>query len=329
MRYMPGRIQLHSQHPPTHVETRRASTPVREHAFQDFLVPSIEVASRNFPSPHQVDRSSMRNHTLGESHAQRRYEQPRSPPKRQVIVIEDDSPQAKQPRLIRAQDSSHFRVATSPTRIQYLTTERYDSPEAVASRARDIHSIRARPAGVHDPYHTPGSQRSRVGDAQERLPVYDAPMSGTFAQHPRQLGLSEIGYRPVSNSYASESIAAHSYEIHQSGDNSRHVLYPGNARLEEDRILRGREQHHFHPIERRRSGSPPYRPSAYTPPLVRTGAIESNTRPTAVDHHLVQRFSDARIGSHGRQRSDGVIVLSEGEVPDGRQIHQPYQYEDR
>ena len=180
--------------PSLHTSSVRPPQVVRgsptKHGLQDLLVPSIETGPSNFSSSsHVVEHSALRNERERELYPRHANEHGRiSPARRQVIVIDDDSPPDKRRRIVY-EERPNFRAGSSHTR-PYMQAERFESPRLRASvQPGEFQASHPRVA----PQPAQGLSQKTLGD--EQLPVYDAPESGFFAAHPRQLGVREVEYR--------------------------------------------------------------------------------------------------------------------------------------
>lgn len=257
-------------------------SPVK-HGLQDLLVPSIETGPTNFPSPsHVVERSGFRTEREMDVYPRRANEHGRiSPVGRQVIVLDDDSPQAKRRRVV-FEDSGHPGAAASLSR-PYMQPERFESPRLRASAQPGeflaSHS-RATPQLAQGLFQsTPGQWQRPVGAGQ--LPVYDAPESGFFATHPRQLGMQEVEYRAPSNYGGEPRVERQNGTAMPRRDNSDN----GNRSLNE-------------PHRAFMAVAEPY-PGGYQAPDYRPNGTVGQRSPNfpAVDQAFVHSFSQSRLGN--------------------------------
>lgn len=247
-----------------------------KNGLQDLLVPSIETGSRNFSSSSNVlGRSGFRTERDVESYPRGPDERRRiSPAGRQVIVIDDDSPQPKRRRVIH-EDPSHFRTAASLNH-PYMQPERFESPRLSSSAQRgEFHAAHSRAA----PQPVQGLSQHLIGG--EQLPVYDAPENGFFAAHPRQLGMQEVEYRAPS----------------RYGD-GKHRENAQFGRESDRNILRDKQQF-TEPIQPSMMVAEPYHGVARALDY-RTNGPPGHVHPhsPAVDQDFVHSFSQSHLGGN-------------------------------
>lgn len=210
--------------------------------FQDMLLPSIESPSsdgmisqtrideqRNIP--HRFDRPR-------ESYSRMAVDSRRiSPPRRQVIVIDDDSPYVKRQRLVREDDPGHFRPvpsrdytvrAMSPQPHSHFIRTASFQQEDFPDRRPIIHSESGKGflgADRHS-YHATGS-----------ISIYDAPESDILARLPAHYkrDVTEAGHRgepriirrlrspTPAREYVGEPIHLRQAQTHKDGRNIQHM----------------------------------------------------------------------------------------------------------
>jgi hypothetical protein len=163
-------------------------SPVR-HNPQDMPLPSIETSS-NLPSPrgdgHGNLHSSL-NHQSGPYPRRVVEERVHSPIQRQVIVIDDDSPQVKRRRVVREDDNGRFRAGP-------VSSHDHDFYVAASLRS-DSHFVPTSSADSGDflDRHPRASQSTqgllRHGQpvffdptTREELPIFDEPEQGRFVR---------------------------------------------------------------------------------------------------------------------------------------------------
>ncbi|PBP20427.1 hypothetical protein BUE80_DR008838 [Diplocarpon rosae] len=177
-------------------------SPVKR-GLQDLLVPSIETVPSDVSSTGRdewhgpVVRDGL-NPSRVISH------RTQSPAPRQVIVIDDDSPQVKRRRLVRENDSGHFRPFSARENSTFAPPSHSDSMTLKSSP-----SVRN---GFYDPNamvrhpRLESTQGMSLSNTQsfytdpttgERLPIYDAPEESRFETHPGYPGRSDGGPVPV------------------------------------------------------------------------------------------------------------------------------------
>ncbi|PVH84579.1 hypothetical protein DL98DRAFT_512481 [Cadophora sp. DSE1049] len=174
-------------------------SPVK-HGLQDYLVPSIETASSDVSSPRIHEWNGPRGHDGNQS----RVVGPRThtPAPHQVIVINDDSPQVKRRRVVREDESGHFRPLPSRDHSFHVPASYSDSLTLRSSSS--VHpGVRASSPIVR---HTRAPTQSTEGLLRgteafytdpltgERLPIYDAPEPGYLPKHPGSMKRSEGGF---------------------------------------------------------------------------------------------------------------------------------------
>lgn len=163
-------------------------SPVK-HGLQDYLVPSIETASSDVSSPRIHEWSGPRGQDVNHS----RVVGPRThtPAPHQVIVINDDSPQVKRRRMIREDDSGHFRPLPSRDHSFHVPASHSDSLTLKSSSFVQTEVRDSSPIVRHSGAPTQATQ-GLLRDTEafytdpltgERLPVYDAPEPGYMPKH--------------------------------------------------------------------------------------------------------------------------------------------------
>jgi hypothetical protein len=161
----------------------------QRHGLQDMLVPSIEIPSSDSMNPpsHVIEWRDIhgRFNPPQESHPRMAVDDRRlSPPRRQVIVIDDDSPHVKRRRLVREDDSGHFRPLPSRDYTVHAA-----SPPADSHFMRPS-SVQPRDFPVQRPAIQSESSQGLLGDVRSlyhsagRIPIYDAPEPGSLARPP-------------------------------------------------------------------------------------------------------------------------------------------------
>jgi hypothetical protein len=183
-------IQPYRENRPSQVVS--GSSP--RHSLQDMLVPSIESIPSDVTRPLQLfeDRraeSGNFDHRQ-ESYARQVIESRRlSPPGRQFIVIDDDSPQNKRRRVMH-DDSGHFRPLAS---CDYSTTSFADS-HLPSSSIVPGHSSLGHSLSQNRP--SPGLSRgpdSSFAMANGRsIPIYDVPDHGYIGRPPEHFRRTEV-----------------------------------------------------------------------------------------------------------------------------------------
>ncbi len=179
----------------------RAST--SKHGLQDMLVPSIETASSDAvvdsprpDRPHQVYRGRQ------ETCSQRVFERSmQSPQQRQVIVINDDSPELKRRRVIYEDDAGHFRP------LPFRDHDHYPTAPRTASYSVPASSVQPRDFLVHHGRVPSQTSQALFGDVQptlagpimgEQIPIYDAPPDpGYLTSLPDRHRRVEAGYGSI------------------------------------------------------------------------------------------------------------------------------------
>ncbi|CAG8971889.1 hypothetical protein HYALB_00007804 [Hymenoscyphus albidus] len=189
--------------------------------LQDMLVPSIETVSND--PVHPSVRSDERR-VVHESfeHLQESYPRPvmevrrPSPQRRQVIILDDDSPQYKRQR-VHEDESGRFRPHPS---FDYTSS----TVPSTDSRLLPSSSVQTRPFFTRDSSIHAGSSQGLSGNASyfhspagERIPIYDALESGSLGLPSEQYRRPEV-YDPrqlddrVVTQYKPVSQAAYSHE---------------------------------------------------------------------------------------------------------------------
>lgn len=293
-------FQAHMPH--MHTSFSRPPQVVRgsptENGLQDLLVPSIEPGLNNFSSSSNVvSHSGYKAERQMELYPRDPDERRRiSPAGRQVVIIDDDSPQPKRRRVIH-EDASHFRTATSLNR-PFMQPERFESPRLRTSvQPEEFHASRSRA-----PPQPPQSSSQSLSRS-EQLPVYDAPENGFFVAHPRQLGMREVEYRAPS----------------RYGDGNRQE----NAHFsrESDRDIPPRENQPFmQPNQARMMVTEPFQGVAQAPEYRTTGPSRYlDPYSPAVDQELVHNFSQSHLGGNAASFSNHAPLQQRYDPP-----YQPY-----
>ena len=169
----------------------------KSRGIQDMLVPSIETTSGNI-SARSTERADTSNRLENISPVRPVLEsRGQLPAQRQVIVIDDDSPQAKRRRVFPEDDAGRLRLISSHDQDRYAQhQERHSSLLPIQPGNFPLQRSGATNLDGEGLYKTASTQwDTSLGD--ERLPVYDAPESGVFAIHPRLSGRSDVGYGSV------------------------------------------------------------------------------------------------------------------------------------
>lgn len=159
----------------------------QRHGLQDMLLPSIETTSSHSlnPSTHAIEQRDMRDRFSPAREAYPRVavdDRRLSPPQRQVIVIDDDSPHVKRRRMVRADDTGRFRPIPSLDYTVHASSPAADSQFIRPSSVQLRESSFRRPAiqseysqgllgGVRSSYHSTG-----------QIPIYDAPDPDSLAR---------------------------------------------------------------------------------------------------------------------------------------------------
>lgn len=288
-------------------------SPVR-HNPQDMPLPSIETLSNNLASPRADSHGDMRRNS---NHPQesypRRVEQPvRSPVQRQVIVIEDDSPQVKRRRVIREDESGHFRVDPISS---------HDHNFHVAAPLRsDSHFISTSPAeaGNFVVRHPRASSQSTQGLLRHKQPVFVDPST---SEEPPIIDGHSTGYIARHPTYARPTIGEHTSGFRRSsyGTQQPSHLYADNTRRPD-----------LQPIAIQDSRALPYyesQPGVRYAPEPSQHHHDMGHNSEMVDRDLVHSFSQSRLhGSSSRSNND-FVVLSDRRHEQGS-IHrgEPVQY---
>ncbi|KAI9049910.1 hypothetical protein LZ554_006057 [Drepanopeziza brunnea f. sp. 'monogermtubi'] len=171
-----------------------------KHGLQDFLVPSIEAASSDVSSPRKDGRNCP-----GANDGSRVVDH-RAPTRslRQVIVIDDDSPQVKRRRLVREDDAGNSRHIPP---LDYVAYPLNSYPDTLTLKPRSsVQSGAWESSSVFRNLRTSAQPTQGMSrDTQtfytdpatgEQLPIYDAPESGRLATHPKYVGRIDGGSFP-------------------------------------------------------------------------------------------------------------------------------------
>ncbi|PBP21326.1 hypothetical protein BUE80_DR007903 [Diplocarpon rosae] len=176
-------------------------SPVK-HGLQDLLVQSIETVQSDISS---TRRDEWHGPVVRDGFNQSRVisHRTQSPAPRQVIVINDDSPQVKRRRLVRENDSSHFRPFPARENSTFAPPSHSDSLTLKSSSSVRNGFYDSNALGRHPRLES--TQGMSLSDTQsfytdpttgERLPIYDAPEDSRYETHPGPLGRSDGGPVP-------------------------------------------------------------------------------------------------------------------------------------
>lgn len=295
-----------------------------KHGLQDLLVPSIETTSSDVSSPRK-DEWNGPGVRDGFNYPRVVGHRTQTPLSRQVIVIDDDSPQVKRRRLVHEDDSGHSRPLLSHDHSVYAPASHSDSltlksSSSVQSGGYNPNSV------VRPPRALTQSTQGLSRDTQsyytdpatgERLPIYDAPVSGHFEPHPGYLRRGDGGSIAVQreDDFNMRSVA-HSQPPHDLYHRRPINMHPTSETSEIN--LRG----HFRQVESQTQMRPksPGFPASYQP----SRAYESGPTSGGPDQDFIHTFSQSRLDgplSHSRDGFNVVparsqqSVVSKGSLP--------------
>jgi hypothetical protein len=308
--------QIRESRPPQVV---RASP--TKHGLQDMLLPSIETASSDVPSPRIEERSGIYSGWEQESYPRRVTEHGRhSPEPRQVIVINDDSPQAKRRRVVHEDNSGRFRLIPSRDHSHHIQPQRSDSPMKSTPPVQPGDYLPPRPRVPSQ--STQGLSKETQthwirSTGNDRLPVYDAPETGFFTEHPSHLGRPDVGYGSTHG--AEPRIVRHQGSPQQLRENAHDNFYqprPVNE-FEYEHVRMAEPDHGF------RQAAPDYsradhfqRPSSPKFPVLNrvSRSYDTDTGSVVADQDFIHSFSQSRLDDPLRP-NDGFTVLAERSHP--------------
>jgi hypothetical protein len=168
------------------------------------LVPSIEMASSDaVVDPSHPDRQHEFYRGRQEAYSERVVERSmHSPPQRQIIFINDDSPPLKRRREVYEDDAGRFRPRLPRDQDLYSTAPRADSYLLPASsvESRDFLIRRERlPSQSAQAFFRDVQPSTTDPVDEERLPIYDAPPDSAYFTLPydRYRRRPEVGYEPM------------------------------------------------------------------------------------------------------------------------------------
>lgn len=286
-------------------------SPVK-HGLQDYLVPSIETASSDVSSPRIHEWSGPRGQDVNHS----RVVGPRThtPAPHQVIVINDDSPQVKRRRMIREDDSGHFRPLPSRDHSFHVPASHSDSLTLKSSSFVQAGVRDSSPIVRHSGAPTQATQGLLRGTEAfytdpltgERLPVYDAPEPGYLPKHPDSMTRGEGRFsadqredsyrmRPMGHLEAHDDIY-HRRPMHiQNGSEISDLnVRSSNARHSESVYSSEHQMRHTSPAI-----SSSYQPSR---------SFGMSSKSGGPDQNFIQSFSQSRLDGPSYSRDEFSIV---------------------
>ncbi|KAL2073345.1 hypothetical protein VTL71DRAFT_10669 [Oculimacula yallundae] len=284
-------------------------SPVK-HGLQDFLVPSIETTSSDISSPRIHEWNGARasiNHS--------RVVGPRAQtPARQVIVIDDDSPQVKRRRVVREDESGHFRSLPSRDYSFHVPTSLSDSltlgssssaqPGTLASSSiiRDSRAPAQSTQGLlrRDTFYTDPV-------TGERLPIYDAPDPGYVSNHSEQTRRRDGGLSAVQREDGHVMRPMGHAQIPNDPNHRRPINMQRGSEMPEV-IVRGgsaRQQDSVNTSEHLMRQVSPGAEVSHQP----SRSYDKGGRSAGPDQDFIQSFSQSRLDGPTSLSRDGFISL--------------------
>ncbi|KAH6722195.1 hypothetical protein BKA61DRAFT_592018 [Leptodontidium sp. MPI-SDFR-AT-0119] len=303
-----------SQHPtmgyqPPQVVRR---SPVK-HGLQDYLVPSIETASSDVSSRIHEWNGPRVHDAINHS----RVVGPRAqtPADHQVIVIDDDSPHVKRRRLVREDESGHFRPLPSRDHSFHVPASHSDSLTLRSSSTAQPGSTASSSTLRHSRAPTQSTQ-GLLRDTEafytdpvtgERLPIYDAPKPAYMPKHPDGMERGEGGFttvqredgyglRPMGHPQPLDDLY-HRRPINMQGGSEMPELNPRGGRARHLESVYNSE----HQMRQASPGlAAPYQPSR---------SYDMSSRSGGPDQHFIQSFSQSRLDAPLLQSRDGFAAI--------------------
>lgn len=306
-------------HQPPQVVRR---SPVK-HGLQDFLVPSIETVSSDNSSPRIHEWNGPRVHDAV-NHSRVVGPRAQTPAAHSVIVIDDDSPHVKRRRLVREDESGHFRPLPARDPSFHVPTSYSDSLTLRSSSSAQPGSI----ASSSTPRHSRAPTQSTQGllrdpDAfytdpvtGERLPIYDAPEPGYMPKRPEYMDRSfgtiyrEDGHdmRPIGHSQPHDDLY-HRRPINMQSGNEIPELEARGGSV---------RQSVYNPEHQRQtsSGFTTHHPSH---------SYDMGSKSGGPDQDFIQSFSQSRLDGPSLSRDGFTIVPARPQERVAAHGNLPYQ----
>ncbi|CZT00681.1 uncharacterized protein RAG0_08627 [Rhynchosporium agropyri] len=304
-------------------------SPVK-HGLEDFLVPSIETSSSDISSPRIREWNGLRAH---DSIIHSRVVGPLGQtPARQVIVIDDESPQVKRRGVVREDESRDFRSIPSRDHTFHPPTSLSDSLSLRTSSSAQFGTI-ASPSIIRSSraptQATQGLLRNRETlytdpVTGERLPVYEAPEPGYMKNRPEYTETGNIGLRAGQQEdgrgirpmgyYQALNESYHRQPIHvQRGSDIPEPNVRGGIARQQDPVYS--TGHQMRPIS-------PRFPVSHQP----SHSYDMSDRRGGPDQDFIQSFSQSRLDGPSSLSRDGFISIparsQDNYVPPGSSSYQ-------
>jgi hypothetical protein len=301
------------------------------HSLQDMLVPSIESIPSDVTRPLQRLES---RHARPQTFDHRQESYPRqvvesrklSPPQREYIVIDDDSPQNKRRRVMYEDDSGHFRPLASR---DYSTTS-FADPHLPSSSVLPRYSS----SGHSLPQNKPNPGLSRASDSLyamasgRSIPIYDVLDHGFAGHPPEHFRRTEVyePAQPIGGTVVRHAISTR--PLSHASEDPQHRSFHDNReegayreRISED-MHRSRLVGAKYRVPARRSGSPSFLVSSRVSRPHDVGSDRDD-----MDQAFIQTFSQSHINgpTHARDGYNAVADGRRGPMPDPQG---PQQYDE-
>ncbi|KAH7407576.1 hypothetical protein BKA64DRAFT_666918 [Cadophora sp. MPI-SDFR-AT-0126] len=286
-------------------------SPVK-HGLQDYLVPSIETASSDVSSPRIHEWNGPRGHEI--SHSRVVGPRPHTPAPNEVIVINDDSPQVKRRRVVREDESGHFRPL--PSRDHNFHVPASNSDSLTLRSPSSVHpGVRASSPIVRHTRAPTQSTQGLLRDREafytdpltgERLPIYDAPEPGYLPKNSSSVKRSEGGF----GAYQRED----GYNMRTMGQPQQHddlyhrrPISMQNGSEIPDLNARGNSTRPFASVynsEHQMRHIPPAVSASYQP----SRSFDMSSSSGGPDQNFIQSFSQSRLDGPSYSR-DGFSIV--------------------
>ncbi|KAH7356828.1 hypothetical protein BKA65DRAFT_534611 [Rhexocercosporidium sp. MPI-PUGE-AT-0058] len=292
-------------------------SPVK-HGLQDFLVPSIETVSSDVSSPRIHEWNGPRAHDAHDAINRSRVVGTRAqtPAAHQVIVIDDDSPHVKRRRLVRDDESGHFRPLPSRDHSVHVPASHSDSLTLRSSStvqpvsAASSSTLRYSRAPTQSTQGLLRNTEAFYTDplTRERLPIYDAPEPGYVPKRPGEMDRGEGGFntvqreddsglRPKRHSHPVDDLY-HRRPINMQSNSEMPALNTrGNGARHPESV--------FNPDHHMRQFSPGFSTS-HQP----SRSFDISARSGGPDQDFIQTFSQSRLDGPLLQSRDGFAAVS-------------------
>ncbi len=268
----------------------------KDHALQDYLVPSIEAGSRMAHTSQNPEYAPMSGTGFAQDRSYMDTQDSRILPRSHVAVQDLTSR-----RIIPAAQDDQSRVRVVSSDGFYAAHELSHAVDGVQPGGFVSRPLLVQPSARNDVQ----GMSLRYRDHEE-LPNYGIPSGRVLSQQPRDFGFGEAGYRASYNDHVVQARPNVSHPYVRTTELSHSVHQPTLRPFPEFQAHDVRAYESMAP--RRRSRSPPYLPHISS--STAAGSQVAVSRAHAIDPHFVRSFSQAQLHDQDH-RDDGFVVLGE------------------